>query len=107
MSTAAKRAIPLAEARVRDAVGTLDTLAAAGVSSCDQRDMEAMRHAAFSTIPVKEIAIIGPDGKTLCNHLGLPPGEREVVSSETLFGAGGYRLETISLRRRSNGALAT
>ena len=95
MSTAAKRAIPLAEARVRDAVGTLDTLAAAGVSSCDQRD------------PVKEIAIIGPDGKTLCNHLGLPPGEREVVSSETLFGAGGYRLETISLRRRSNGALAT
>ena len=97
VSTAAKRAIALAEARVRDAVGTLDTLAAAGVSSCDQQDMEAMRRAAFSTIPVKEIAIIGPDGKTLCNHLGLPPGEREVVSSEPLVGAGGYRLDIISL----------
>ena len=97
VSTAAKRAMALAEARVRDAVGTLDTLAAAGVSSCDQQDMEAMRRAAFSTIPVKEIAIIGPDGKTLCNHLGLPPGEREVVSSEPLAGMSGYRLDTISL----------
>jgi len=97
VSTAAKRAIALAEARVRDAVGTLDTLAAAGVSSCDQQDMEAMRRAAFSTIPVKEIAVIGLDGKTLCNHLGLPPGEREVVSSEPLVGAGGYRLDIISL----------
>lgn len=62
VSTAAKRAIALAEARV----GTLDTLAVAGVNSCDQQDMEAMRRAAFSTIPVKEIAVIGPDGKTLC-----------------------------------------
>ena len=97
VSTAAKRAIALAEARVRDAVGTLDTLAVAGVSSCDQQDMEAMRRAAFSAIPVKEIAVIGPDGKTLCNHLGLPPGEREVVSSEPLVGAGGYRLDIISL----------
>jgi len=97
VSTAAKRAMALAEARVRDTVGTLDTLVVAGVSSCGQQDMEAMRRAAFSTIPVKEIAIIGPDGKTLCNHLGLPPGEREVVSSEPLVGAGGYRLDIISL----------
>ncbi|HET7806054.1 MAG TPA: EAL domain-containing protein [Pseudolabrys sp.] len=97
VSTAAKRAIALAEARVRDAVGTLDTLALAGVSSCDQHDMEAMRRAAFNTIPVKEIAIIGPDGRTLCNHLGLPPGERDVISSEPLVGAGGYRLDIISL----------
>jgi sensor c-di-GMP phosphodiesterase-like protein len=97
VSTAAKRAMALAEARVRDTVGTLDTLAVAGVSSCGQQDMEAMRRAAFSAIPVKEIAVIGPDGKTLCNHLGLPPGEREVVSSEPLVGAGGYRLDIISL----------
>jgi sensor c-di-GMP phosphodiesterase-like protein len=97
VSTAARRAIALAEARVRDAVRTLDSLAAAGVSSCDQQDMEAMRRAAFSTIPVKEIAVVGPDGKTLCNHLGLPPGERDVVSSEPLAGMSGYRLDTISL----------
>jgi hypothetical protein len=97
VSTAAKRAIALAEARVRDAVGTLDTLMSAGVSACDQQDMEAMRRAAFNTIPVKEIAVIGPDGKTLCNHLSLPPGERHVISSEPLVGAVGYRLDIVSL----------
>ena len=62
VSTAARRAIALAEARVRDAIGTLDNLALAGVSSCDHHDLEAMRYAAFNTIPVKEIAVIGPDG---------------------------------------------
>jgi sensor c-di-GMP phosphodiesterase-like protein len=97
VTTAGKRAIALAEARVRDAVGTLDTLALAGVSSCDQQDMDAMRRAAFSTIPVKEIAVIGPAGNTLCNHLGLPPGYRDIVSSESLVGASGYRLDIISL----------
>src|SRR6185437_9067075 len=97
VTTAGKRAIALAETRVRDAVGTLDTLALAGVSSCDQQDMDAMRRAAFSTIPVKEIAVIGPDGNTLCNHLGLPPGERDIISSESLVGASGYRLDIISL----------
>src|SRR5262245_19999393 len=54
VGTAARRAIALAEARVRDAAGTLDNLALAGVSSCDPRDLEAMRYAAFNTIPVKE-----------------------------------------------------
>jgi hypothetical protein len=47
--------------------------------------------------PVKEIAVIGPDGKTLCNHLGLPSGDREVVSSEPLVGADGYRLHIVTL----------
>lgn len=97
VSTAAQRAIALAEARVRDAVGALDNLASAGVRSCDQQDLDAMRHAAFNTIPVKEIAIIGSDGKTLCNHLGLPPGERTVISSEPMVGVTGYRFDIISL----------
>ena len=97
VSTAARRAIALAEARVRDAIGTLDNLALAGVSSCDHHDLEAMRYAAFNTIPVKEIAVIGPGGKTLCNHLGLPPGERNVISSEPLVGVTGYRFDIITL----------
>lgn len=97
VGTAARRAIALAETRVRDAVGTLDSLALTVVASCDQQDMESMRRAAFNTIPVKEIAVIASDGKTLCNHLGLPPGERNVISSEPLVGVGGYSLDIISL----------
>lgn len=97
VGTAAKRAIALAEARVRDAIGTLDTLALNGVASCDRHDIEAMRYAAFNTIPVKEIAVIGPDGKSLCNHLGLPPGERNLISSEPLAGVDAYHFDIISL----------
>jgi sensor c-di-GMP phosphodiesterase-like protein len=97
VTTAARRAIALAETRVQDAIRTLDGLALSGVNSCDQREIEAMRRAAFNTIPVKEIAVVGPDGKTICNHLQLPPGERSLISTEPLAGIDGYRFDIISL----------
>lgn len=95
--TAARRAVALAEARVAAAVTMLDGLAARGVDSCESRHVEAMRHAAFDTIPVKEIAIVGPGGETLCSHLGLPPDERKVLSSEPFAGHDGYRFDIIAL----------
>jgi hypothetical protein len=97
VGTAAKRAVALAEARVKDAVGALDGLAARGVNACEPAQVEAMRYAAFSTIPVKEIAIVGPDAETLCTDLGLPLGERTMLSSELLVGAAGYWLDIIVL----------
>jgi hypothetical protein len=107
VGTAAKRAIALAEARVKDAVGALDGLAARGVNTCEPAQVEAMRYAAFSTIPVKEIAIVGTDAETLCTDLGLPLGERTMLSSELLVGAAGYWLDIIVLpRRRTHGAVA-
>jgi sensor c-di-GMP phosphodiesterase-like protein len=98
VGTSAKRAIALAEARVRDAIGALDGLATHGVASCGPAEIEAMRYAAFHTIPVKEIAVVGPDAETLCTHLGLPLGERVMVSSELLVGAIGYSLDVITLQ---------
>ncbi len=95
--TTAKRALSLAEARIKDTVGTLDALAARGVNSCEPGQIEAMRYAAFNSIPVKEIAIVGRDGGTLCTHLGLPLGERTMLSSELLVGAGGYWFDIIAL----------
>jgi len=97
VGTSARRAIALAEARVREAVGALDGLAARGVDSCDPAHIEAMRYAAFNTVPVKEIAVVGPDAETLCTHLGLPLGERTMLSSELLVGAAGYWLDIIKL----------
>ena len=97
VGTSARRAIALAEARVKDAVGALDGLAARGVDSCDPAHIEAMRYAAFITIPVKEIAVVGPDAETLCTHLGLPLGERTMLSSELLVGAAGYWFDIIKL----------
>ncbi|MGB9045116.1 MAG: EAL domain-containing protein [Pseudolabrys sp.] len=97
VGTSGRRAIALAEARVKDAVGALDGLAARGVDSCDPAHIEAMRYAAFITIPVKEIAVVGPDAETLCTHLGLPLGERTMLSSELLVGAAGYWFDIIKL----------
>jgi sensor c-di-GMP phosphodiesterase-like protein len=98
VGTSAKRAIALAEARVRDAIGALDGLATHGVASCGPAEIEAMRYAAFHTIPVKELAVVGADAETLCTHLGLPLGERVMVSSELLVGAIGYSLDIITLQ---------
>ena len=96
VGTAAKRAIALAEARVKDTIGTLDNLAGRGVNSCEPGQIEAMRYAAFSTIPVKEVSVVGPDAETLCTDLGLPLGERRMISSELLVGATGYWLDIIA-----------
>src|SRR5471030_2788786 len=68
VDTSAKRAIALAESRVTQVIATLDGLAARGVDSCRPSDVEAMRQAAFDTMPVKEIAVVGPDGQTLCTQ---------------------------------------
>lgn len=97
VGTAAKRAIALAEARVRDTVGALDNLASRGVNSCAPGQIEAMSYAAFSTIPVKEVSVVGPDAQTLCTDLGLPLGERSMLSSELFVGAAGYWLDIIAL----------
>jgi len=97
VGTSAKRAIALADTRVKDSVGALDSLAARGVDSCEPAQIEAMRFAAFNTIPVKEVAVVGPDGETLCTHLGLPLGERRMLSSELLVGSAGYWFDLIEL----------
>ncbi len=97
VETSAKRAISLAESRVTQVIATLDQLAARDVDSCAPGHIEAMRFAVFRTTPVKEIALAGPDGRTLCNDLGLPFGKRTLVSSEPLVGATGYALDIIKL----------
>jgi hypothetical protein len=97
VGTSAKRAIALAETRVKDTVGALDSLASRGVDSCEPAQLEAMRFAAFNTIPVKEVSVVGPDAETLCTDLGLPLGERAVLSSELLVGSAGYWFDIIKL----------
>ena len=97
VDTSAKRAIALAEFRVTQVITTLDGLAARGVDSCRPDDVEAMRQASFDTPPIKEIAIVGPDGQPLCTDLGLPLGQRIMLASEPLAGASWYTLDAIQL----------
>jgi hypothetical protein len=53
-------------------VRTLDDLAAVGVDSCRSEDLTLLRRAAFATTPIKEIAVLDPDGKPLCTDPDLP-----------------------------------
>ena len=45
----------------------------------------------------KRVAVVGPDGETLCTDLGLPLGERTMLSSDLLVGAAGYWFDIIAL----------
>ena len=97
VETSAKRAVTLAEFRISQVIAALDGLAARGVDGCQQSDVVAMRRAAFDTTPVKEIAIVGSRGQTLCTDLGLPLGVRTINNSEPLNGANWYTLDVMQL----------
>jgi sensor c-di-GMP phosphodiesterase-like protein len=97
VETVAGRAISLTESRLNQTMAALGELAAQGVNSCNQSHAEAMRRAAFNTSTVKDIAVIGPDGETLCTQFGAPMGERKVIGSEPLTGAADFKLDIIQI----------
>ena len=97
VESSARRAEGITEMRVGQVIRAIDDLAAIGVNSCSPDDLTLIRHAAFATIPIKELALLGPDERPLCSDRGLPPGKRRLLSSEPLFGAKGFTLEIFEL----------
>jgi sensor c-di-GMP phosphodiesterase-like protein len=97
VATAARRAVALANSRLNQVIEALDALAAQGVDSCQPGPIDAMRQAAFSAMPIKEVAVVGPDGQTVCTHLGLPLGQRKLIASVPLAGADGYTIDTLQI----------
>lgn len=94
--TSARRAVALAESRVLQVMSTLDRLAVGGVDACTSSNVAAMQQAVFMTPTVKEVAIIGSGGKTLCTDIERTLGERQVLSSESVVG-GRYSLDIVQL----------
>ena len=97
VTTAGRRAVSLAEQRLSQTMAALDDLATRGVTSCAPAHVEAMRQAAFDTSTIKEVAILGPEGQTLCTQLGSPFGQRKVISTESLTGAQAYVLDIVRI----------
>jgi sensor c-di-GMP phosphodiesterase-like protein len=97
VATAARRAVALANARLNQTIEALDELAAQGVNSCQPGAIDAMRQAAFSAMPIKEVALVGPEGQTLCTHLALPLGQRKLIASVPLVGADGYTIDIMQI----------
>jgi sensor c-di-GMP phosphodiesterase-like protein len=97
LELAAKRHLALTEARLTRTLRTLDDLASRGINSCGDDQIEALRQATFGTIPVKELSIIAPDGRTLCTDIGNQTDHRVVISSEPLSSDSRNVLELVRL----------
>jgi sensor c-di-GMP phosphodiesterase-like protein len=82
-------------------IATLDDLASRGVDSCGQAHMAALRRATFATNPIKELSVIGPDGQTLCNDLGLSLGARDVIASQPLLKSDHLFFEVMRIGERT------
>jgi sensor c-di-GMP phosphodiesterase-like protein len=95
LELAAKRHLTLSDARLARTLTTLEDLASRGIDTCEASHIEALRQATFATIPVKELSIIAPDGRTLCTDVGNQADQREIVSSEPF--AKGSLLELVKL----------
>jgi len=79
----ATRAVSVINARLSRVVSALNSLATAGATSCSPEHVNLMRKTAFLTSPIKELSIIGADGKTACSDTGLVLGALQVVGSQS------------------------
>lgn len=66
----ARRTIALADTRIVSALASLDQLAMQDVESCGSAQLTALRKAAFSNPWVKDMAVLGADGRILCGSFG-------------------------------------
>jgi sensor c-di-GMP phosphodiesterase-like protein len=65
------RTMAVINSRLTRASAALNDLAARGITTCSSEHIEALRKTAFVTSPLKELSIVGADGKTMCNDTGL------------------------------------
>ncbi|HVY57735.1 MAG TPA: EAL domain-containing protein [Xanthobacteraceae bacterium] len=83
VEVSAKRAVSLADARIGRVVQSLEELAEAGIDSCSGDHLDVLHQTAFTTSPLKELSIVGPDGQTFCTDLGIPLGPWTVLNPQT------------------------
>jgi sensor c-di-GMP phosphodiesterase-like protein len=95
---AARRLIGLAEFRINAALQSLEQLRGAGASSCRGPQLDALREAAFTNPWLKEIDVIGSDGKVRCSSLGSPIGTPRLLSG--VSGAGRSSLAVVAIAEK-------
>jgi len=59
-----------------------------------------LRETAFRTPPIKELAVVGPDGQTYCTDLGIPLGARQLMNQRKAGSPGETIIEVIRLVQR-------
>lgn len=66
----ADQLVARAETAIDSGSTVLAELALRGVNSCSSDDLDFMRRAVFANFWIKEVGILGPDDRLMCNHLG-------------------------------------
>jgi sensor c-di-GMP phosphodiesterase-like protein len=79
VSITANGSIGITELILDEAVASLNELAGRGVDSCQASDVEVLRKTVFASGPIKELAVIGPNGQTLCTDNGSSFLDRDIL----------------------------
>jgi sensor c-di-GMP phosphodiesterase-like protein len=95
VETAARRAAALADTRLGEAVALLDDLAGRGIDGCGGGTIETLRQAVFQTPPVKQLAVLSPDGRMLCADGEISVDLGPVASTHVIPGRPTLRLEVL------------
>lgn len=81
VTIAANWSIAATDLAIDRAVQSLKALATDGMDSCSPDNVERLRQAVFAAGTVKEIAIVAPNGQTLCTDAGSAFVPRDVLAT--------------------------
>jgi sensor c-di-GMP phosphodiesterase-like protein len=101
VSVAANWSIGFIDLTLDKVVANLDDLARRGIDSCAPANVETLRQSVFELGPIKELALIGPLGQTLCSDLGSAFTPRDVLATAATSNSG-IMLDVVRLAGRED-----
>ncbi len=81
VSVAANWSIGFVDLTIDRAVASLNDLASRGVDSCSAANTETLRQSVFASGTIKQLALVGPSGQTLCTDMGAAFVAPDVLAS--------------------------
>ncbi len=81
VSVAANSSIAFVNLTIGEVVKKLDDIASGSVDSCSAANVDTLRQAVFAAGAIKELALVGPSGQTLCTDVGTAFAPRDVLAS--------------------------
>jgi sensor c-di-GMP phosphodiesterase-like protein len=81
VSVASDASIAFVDMTIGQVAKKLDEIDSSGVDSCTGANVDTLRRAVFAASAIKELALVGPSGQTLCTDVGTAFAPRDVLAS--------------------------
>jgi sensor c-di-GMP phosphodiesterase-like protein len=81
VSVASNASIAFVDMTIGQVAKKLDEIDSSGVDSCTGANVDTLRRAVFAANAIKELALVGPSGQTLCTDVGTAFAPRDVLAS--------------------------